>query len=65
MPAPHQIQLICEKAGLDVPSTVLEAQKPIAQGLVAIPENPVLSPSLATGSNAFKLEKEALLSKVK
>lgn len=34
-----QVQLHCEKAGLYVPTIVLEAQKPTVQWLVAIPEN--------------------------
>lgn len=49
---------------LDVSTTISEVRRPIAQGLVAIFENLILSDAVTGGSEAFKLQKEALLSKV-
>lgn len=60
----QQIQVLDEKAGLEVPTTVLKAEKLLAQRLAAILENSILSSVLTFGPEAFKMEKEALLSKV-
>lgn len=56
----QQIQSVCEKAGLDVPTTFFEAQKLLAPELATIPENYVLSAAITAVSVAFKVIKESL-----
>lgn len=60
----QKIQSLCEQAGQDLPTTIPEAQKLIAQGLTAIPENLVFSAVLTAESDVFKAEKEEPLSEV-
>lgn len=59
----QQIQSLCKKAGLDVPSIVLKAQKPIAQKSAVISEKLASFATLAAGFDALKLEKDPLLDK--
>lgn len=60
MPAPKKIRLLSAKAGLNVPTTVLEAQKLIARRLAAIPEKSVLFAAYIARFDAFKVENESL-----
>lgn len=58
------IQLLCQKAGLVALTTVLEAQKLIVERLAVITGNKIQSAALTAESDAFKLEKEAVLIEV-
>lgn len=52
--APQRIQLFHKKTGLDVMTTVLEAQKPIELGLAAILDNYLFSAAFTAGFDSFK-----------
>lgn len=56
----QEIKSFCEKEGLDVQDTLLEAQKLIVQVLATISKYSVLSAALIFGSDAFKLENKLL-----
>lgn len=53
----QQIQLLGEKAVVDVSTTVLEVQKLRQQDLAAIPDNKSFSSTVTAGSDVLKLEK--------
>lgn len=60
----QETQVLCEKAGLEVPTTVLEAEKIIAEGQLAKAESSILSSALTAASDAFKVDSEALFSEI-
>lgn len=61
---PQQVQLLCEKAVLGVPTTVFHTQKVVLQKLAAPPGRSVLFSPLKAWPDALKRWKELLQSKV-